>query len=280
MENFTFKLEGPIFHDGIPIHIAIKAWDNFQAIIDKTYLVSTESNRIGAKEREKYYLKANSFEHSSFLTNFEIFLAGTQLALPLLGELGPQNLWEYTKETFNFLRLICQQDDHNPQDVKVDVRNSQNTIVHIGDTQHHFHGPVFQIAEKSLPKYQDLAHLLDQGKIEKISAGNKTNPEMVLCLKDKHLFDFPTKVQDQPIEVKCEIFTFNKFSNVGKLRLSDGQAIPSGDYSFSISGDQDNVNYIYSMLQPLVTINCLLEFAISPLGAELISHLHITGIAT
>ena len=92
------------------------------------------------------------------------------------------------------------------------------------------------------------------------------------------MFDFPTKIQDNPIEVKCEIFTFNKFSNVGKLRVFDGQTIPSGDYNFSIFGDQDNVNYIYSMLKPLVTVKCLLEMAISPLGIELISHLHITVI--
>jgi len=38
MENFTFKLEGPIFQEGVPIHIAIKAWDNFQSIIDRTHL--------------------------------------------------------------------------------------------------------------------------------------------------------------------------------------------------------------------------------------------------
>jgi len=279
MENFTFKLEGPIFQDGIPIHVAIKAWDNFQSIIDKTYLVATESHRIGAKEREKYYLRATSFEQSSFLTNFEIFLAGAQLVLPFLGTLGPQNLWEYTKESFNFLKLICthREDD---QKVKIDIKDSQNTFVQIGDNHYHFHGPVFQIAEKSLPKYQDLAHMLDQGKIETISAGEKDSPAMVLKLDDRKLFDFPTKVQDDPIEVKCEIFTFNKFSNVGKLRIFDGQTIPSGDYNFSIFGDQDNVNYIYSMLRPLVSVKCLIEMAISPLGAELISHLHITGIVS
>jgi hypothetical protein len=38
MENFTFKLEGPIFENGVPIHLATRAWDNFQAIIDKTNL--------------------------------------------------------------------------------------------------------------------------------------------------------------------------------------------------------------------------------------------------
>jgi len=279
MENFSFKLEGPIFQDGVPIHVAIKAWDNFQSIIDKTYLVATESHRIGAKERDKYYLRATTFEHTSFLTNFEIFLAGTQLVLPFIGTLGPENLWEYTKESFNFLRLICTHKE-DAQKVKIDVQDSQNTNVQIGDNHFHYHGPVFQIAEKSLSKYQDLAHMLDQGKIETISAGEKDNPEMVLRLDDKNLFDFPTKVQDDPIEVKCEIFTFNKFSNVGKLRIFDDQSIPSGDYNFSIFGDQDNVNYIYSMLKPLVTVKCLLEMAISPLGAELISHLHITGIVS
>lgn len=277
MENFSFKLEGPIFQEGVPIHVAIKAWDNFQAILDRTYLVATDSQRIGAKEREKYYLKATTFEHSSFLTNFEIFLAGTQLAFPFLGTLGPQNLWQYTKDTFHFLKLICTHKEDS-QNIKIDVQDSQNTFVQIGDAHHHYHGPVFQIAEKSLPKYQDLAHMLDKGKIESISAGDKYKPEMVLKLDDKNIFDFPTKVEEEPIEVKCEIFTFNKFSNVGKLRIFDGQLIPKGDYNFSIFGNQDNVNYIYSMLKPLVTIKCLLEFAISPLGAELIAHLHITGI--
>ena len=279
MENFSFKLEGPIFKEGVPIHVAIKAWDNFQAIIDRTYLVATDSQRIGTKEREKYYLKATTFQHSSFLTNFEIFLAGTQLALPFIGALGPQNLWQYTKDTFHFLKLICTHKEDS-QNINIDVQDSQNTYVQVGDVQHHYHGPVFQIAEKSLSKYQDLAHMLDEGKIESISAGDKHKPEMVLSLNDKNIFDFPTKIEEEPIEVKCEIFTFNKFSNVGKLRIFDGQAIPKGDYNFSIFGNQDNVNYIYSMLKPLVTIKCLLEFAASPLGAELISHLHITGIVS
>lgn len=279
MENFSFKLDGPIFQEGVPIHVAIKAWDNFQAIIDRTYLVATGAQRIGAKDREKYFLKATTFEHSSFLTYFEIFLAGTQLALPFLGSLGPQNLWQYTKDSFHFLKLICTHKEDTTKTI-IEVQDSQNTFVKVGDTHYHFHGPVVQIAEKSLPKYQDLAHMLDEGKIESISAGDQLKPEMILKLEDKNIFDFPTKLEEDPIEVKCEIFTFNKYNNAGKLRISDGQVIPGGDYNFSIFGNQDNVNYIYSMLKPLVTIQCLLEFAISPLGPKLIAHLHITGIVS
>jgi hypothetical protein len=48
----------------------------------------------------------------------------------------------------------------------------------------------------------------------------------------------------------------------------------------NIFDTQDNVNYIYSMLKPLVTIKCLIELAISPLGPELISHLHVTGVGS
>jgi hypothetical protein len=252
---------------------------NLTLLFSDSLLVATESQRIGNKERDKYYLRATTFQHSSFLTNFEIVLAGTQLIIPFLGALDPQNLWEYTKQTFDFLKLICTNKE-GVENVKIDVKNNQNTVVTIGDVHHNYYGPVIQIAEKSLPQYQDLAHMLEQGKIETISAGGGNNPEMVLRLEDKNIFDFPTKIEDIPIEVKCEIFTFNKFTNVGKLRISDGQTIPKGDYNFSIFGNQDNVNYIYSMLQPIVTIACLLEYAVSPLGPELISHLHIKGIVS
>ncbi|WP_319526650.1 fructose 1,6-bisphosphatase [uncultured Desulfosarcina sp.] len=279
METFSFKLDGPIFSKGVPIHVAIKAWENFQSIIDKSYLVATQTHRIGKKERERFFLQATSFEHSSFLTNTEIILSGVQLALPLVTVFGPQNLWEYTLESFNFLKLICSHKE-DPQGVKIDVKDNTQTNVHIGDIVYNFNGPVFPIAEKALPKYQDLAHMLDEGKVEEISAGKKDNPEMTLTLDDKKLFELPTKVEDDPIELKCEIFTFNKFNNVGKLRITDGQTIPSGDYNFSIYGNQDNVNYIYSMLKPLVSVKCLLEIAISPLGVELIHHLHITGIVS
>lgn len=120
--------------------------------------------------------------------------------------------------------------------------------------------------------------MLERKKIERISAGDRNNPEMILRLEDKNLFDLPTKVQDEPIEVKCEIFTFNKFNNVGRLRVFEDQLIPSGDYNFSIFGDQNNVNYIYSMLKPLVQVKCLIEMAVSPLGSEAIASLHITAI--
>jgi hypothetical protein len=279
MEQFEFKIDGPIFQEGVPIHVIIKAWENFQSIIDKTYLVATTTQKISPKDRKKYYLRAKEFKRESpFTTYFEILLSGVQLALPLIPVLGPQNVWNYTIQTFNFLKLICsvKADEKKPE---IDITNSQHVYVHIGDNRYNFPGPVYQIAEKALPKYQDLAHMLEPGKIESISAGKKEQPEIELKCEDSKLFDFPTKLEKEPIDVKCEIFDFNKFKNSGKLRVTEGQPLPTGDYKFSIFGTQDNVDYIYSMIKPLVTIQCLVEMAVSPLGLELIDRLHVTGIS-
>lgn len=104
-------------------------------------------------------------------------------------------------------------------------------------------------------------------------------------MEDRTLFDIPTELQPDAIPVRCEIFDFNKFKNNkfknnGRLRVSDGQPIPPGDYGFAILGTQDNVEYIYSMLKPSITIKCLIETAINPFGTEKIAQLHTTGISS
>jgi len=277
MEFFEFKIEGPIVEVGIPLHLAIDALENFQGIIDKTYLVGANLQRMTAKERESFELKVKNFKLGSLITDFEICISGVQLVLPLISALGPQNVWEYTKETFKFLKLVFSA-MHSGQNPTYEFNNNRDFTVNTGDTHQHFHGPVIFIGEKALPNYQALAHLLEQGKVEAISAGSRGHPEIVLGPEDRTLFDLPTEFQEQPIRVECEIFNFNKFKNSGKLRINDGQVLPSGDYSFSIFGSQNNINYIYSMLQPQVTIECLVEVAVNPFGKEIISKLHVVGI--
>ena len=279
MEDLEFKIEGPILENGVPIHVAIDALENFQGIIDKSYLVAAGLQRISAKERESFQLKAKHFKLSSFITDFEICLHGVQLALPIISTFGPQNVWEYTKETFRFLKVICSA-MHSDKKPTYEFKENKDFIVHVGETHQHFYGPVFQIGEKALPNYQALAHILEQGKIEGISAGSKENPEISLRSEDRTLFDLKTNLQNQPIKIECEIFDFNKFKNNGKLRVKGGQLIPSGDYSFSIFGSQDNINYIYSMLKPIVIAECQVEYTITPFGTDKIGHLYVIGISS
>ena len=34
-------------------------------------------------------------------------MQGVQLGLPIVSSFGPQNIWDYTKETYTFLRIVC-----------------------------------------------------------------------------------------------------------------------------------------------------------------------------
>jgi hypothetical protein len=45
-------------------------------------------------------------------------------------------------------------------------------------------------------------------------------------------------------------------------------------------GNQDNVEYIYTLLKPQVTLLCLVEESISPFGGTVVHKLHITGVGS
>ncbi|WP_421171616.1 hypothetical protein [Aeromonas dhakensis] len=280
MNEMQFKIDGEKLKDGVPLHIAIAALDQFQKIVDKSYLGVSGNKRLTQKERDKFFIRTTEIKHGSLLTYFDIALQGVQLGLPFVSVYGPQNVWDATKDTFNFLRTVCTAVQNGKQPV-YEFSNNGDAKVHIGDEVHHYHGTVIKIGKMALPNYQELATLLGKNKLNEISAGPVKNEvkDIFLGVDDSGAFDVPTKIQKDTIELHCEVFDFNKYKNAGKLNVSvAGQEIPVGEYSFSILGNQDNVDYIYSMLKPVVILNCLVELAISPFGGEEIHLLHIIGI--
>ena len=56
--------------------------------------------------------------------------------------LGPQSVWDYTKESFNFLKLIFSAAQKGQQPT-YSFHDNQKFTVQIGDTHHHYHGPVY-----------------------------------------------------------------------------------------------------------------------------------------
>jgi len=282
LNKLQFKIDGPALKEGVPIHLAVSALDNFQSIIDKSYLVATNSKKISPKERERYFLKATEFKEGSLLTIFEISLIGVQLGLPLVSDFGPQNLWEYTKETFEFLKFVCGA-VQNGEKPTYRFENEGDVTVQVGDVEHRYHAQVIQIGQLSLSSYQDLAHLLDAKKLDEISAGKHKSktPDIYLGANDQKIFDIPTRIEKDSIELKCEIYDFNKYKNNGKLSVNlSGQEIPQGKYNFAILGNQDNVEYIYSMLKSEIVLYCLVEMASNPFGEDNVHKLHITNVGS
>ena len=96
--------------------------------------------------------------------------------LPFAGTLGPQNIWAFTKDSFAFLKLICES-VQNDEKSTYEYKNNGDVKVRTGDIINHFHGPVIQIGELALPSYQALACLIDPQKFDHISAGPKKHKE-------------------------------------------------------------------------------------------------------
>ena len=275
-----YKIDGPALRDGIPLHIAAASLDYFQAVLDKTYLIAVGSKKMSGRDRNVFQLRASSFSRGSLLTNFEIVLTGAQLTLPFIGTLGPQNVWEYTKDTFNFLKVVCGavQKGEKPQYV---FQNNGDVTVKTGNTVNNYYGTVIQIGELALPSYQNLAHLIDPKKLDEISAGQseQEKPDIFIGKNDRDIFDIPTRIEEETVRLLCEIYDFNKYKNVGKLSVKNkNQPVPIGEYNFTISGSQNNVDYIYSMLKPQVELICLIEMESNPFGDDKVHKLHITGV--
>ena len=232
------------------------------------------------RDREIFNLIASEFKAGSLLTQFEIVISGVQIALPFVSSFGPQNIWDYTKDSFNFLKLVCGavQKGEKPT---YEFNNEGDVTVHIGDTHHHYHSQVIQIGKIALPNYQNLAGMIDPKKLDHISANpvNQDEPDIYMGKNDGNMFDVPKRIEKETVSLRCEIYDFNKYKNIGKLSIAEsGQPVPEGEYNFELFGSQDSVDYIYSMLKPQVDLHCLIEIESNPFGEDKVHKLHITGV--
>jgi hypothetical protein len=269
--------------NGIPLHILLSSLNDFQDIIDKSFLgLSGDKKRISKEDRQSYFLSTKGIQHKSIETTLDIVLASYPVVMPILSSFGPKGLWDFTKETFDFLKLIFSKfkEGKEPQyEFKTEGLNSKMKV-HIGDTTTNFNAPVYIVGQNALPSYQSLTGILENNFIESITMTDKINrgSNISLGVEDKELFRLPSKVEDQQIELLCEIFDFNKHNKSGKLTTVNNDTIPKGDYSFEVIGSQDIIPYIEAMLKREVRVKCLKEITKDPFGKAKIAQLQIITV--
>ena len=187
--------------------------------------------------------------------------------MPFYSAVGPSGVWDYTKTTFDWLIAIFEKFKAGQQPT---YSAKENSVVIVDNSQHTtiYNGPVIQIGEQALPYYQNMtARIKDEG-IDEITFG-KGNSEIKLASHEKELFNLAAVIDKKPTKFKCEIFDFNKFDDIGKLSVFQGQEIPSGEYRFKVVGDQDSVKYIQAMLRTEVTVSCLREIVPDPFAPDM-----------
>lgn len=277
MSDFRFKMEGPVFDDGMPLPIALSSLQEVQAIFDKTYLVLAGSKRITKKDREHFYLKTFNVKHGSLESDLQIVYELAQFTLPAIAAYNSNDIWDLTQQGWDFLKYIYGLAAKGEKP-RYEARDNSTINVYNGDNVKVYNAPVVKIGEQSVNHWRALNHKLKEGQVNNYSLGTPNEPEIKLTSLDKNIFDNPTHIDKVPVEINCDIYDFNKRNNAGKLTITESSDLSDGDYSFTVVGDQDYIEYISSMAKPEVKAVVLKEVSINPLGETRIKRLHIIEV--
>lgn len=275
-----FEMHGPIFENGLPIPLTIKTLESVQGIVDRSFLVLANKIKLSSADRAQFFLRSRDIHHSSLRTDLELIFAIAQPILPFISNLGPTGVWEYTKQSFEFLKLIfAAQKEGQPIQIKNNGDGNTFQVVTGGQTNV-YNGPVFNIAAGALPHYENLTRQLASDRVNDIRLGQGDRRDIAFTLSDAELFHLPSTIEEQIIPVSCEVFEFDKYDGSGRLSVFPDQPISKGEYKFSVVGDQDLTEYIESMKHSQVVVTCLKETVDHPLFGSKIVSLQVTNVRT
>lgn len=278
--ELQFDVKGPVFEGGIPVPLLVESLTHVQGLLDKSYLGLIGRRRLSKEERHRFYLRTPGVSHASLHTDLGIIFTGAQLALPIVGFLGPSGVWEYAKQAYEFAKTVF---GSVKQGQTVNYTwNADRSEIHVntGTQTHIFNGPVYNIAALSVPHYQGLANLGEPGEVSDVRLGAGDRRDLHFRPQDRELFALPTRIEDVPYSVRCEIFEFDKIDRDGRLRVLPAQAIPPGDYRFEVVGSQPVASYIEAMLEKVARVTCLREVSENPISGERIYRLQVVAIGT
>lgn len=276
MDEFKFKMQGPLLDKGIPLHVALSSLQDVQSIFDKSYLVLTGGKIMNQKDREQFYLNTYNIQHGCLESDLKIVLDLAQHSIPVLTAHAASDIWGLTQKGWGFLKYVYELAEQGRQPTY--QANQEGSIIVInGNDNQVFAREVVDVGRASVPHWRSLNHKLKQGRIENYSMGNVSNPEITLGHNSRTIFDNPSKIDTQPLTIVSDIFDFNKRENVGKLSVLEGD-LPDQDFSFKVLGDQDRVDFISSMLKSSVEMTVLREIIVNPLGESWVKCLHILEI--
>ncbi|MCU7369868.1 hypothetical protein PEC18_03035 [Paucibacter sp. O1-1] len=184
------------------------------------------------------------------------------------------------ENAFDFLKAIHEL-AHQDKTVQITQDGNGNTAVTAGDVHINYHGPVYQIGTQIIGAVREMDNLLEGEEVKKIALeGPDSTPVLELTSDMKGLFQPPTRIEDAPVKISCDIFDFNKYDKAGKARVASDQAIPPGNYRFKNIGDQAVEEFILSITESQVQLNCLIKYQNDPLTESNISEILVMSVVT
>lgn len=282
MDNLIFRMNGAAFDDGYRLDKMVSGLHGTQQILEGVYKGVTGKSRLSKSDREHYKLIAQNVEHGSLLVTLGALFSGVQQTLPFLPSLSPEDMWGYTKASAAFLYNIYKA-AHEGKSVSINQGEESTSVITQGDenTVQIYTGPVFQIGTQIITGLRTLDDTLEENSVEEIFLGSKLekDPAIKMSFEEKGLYYPPISIDEEPKTINCDIFDFNKYERVGRLKVLGSQKIPEGNYKFRVVGRQEVESYILSMTEREVEVHCMVEYENDPLRESRISTLLIIDVA-
>jgi len=278
-ESINFKMVGPILKDSIPLDIALAGLNSFQSILDKTYLNVSGNKRVSRKTREEFRITFIEIHKGSLEAYLELIVAtgiATQMTMPFITSLTPKEIWNLTTDAYNYLKFVLEPISKG----KLPTYNQTGDgmiLVNNGDGEITINKNTYILGQDVYNDYQELAKLTKHD-VDRVCFEKKDVSKIEIDKSNSNIFFPKAQVLPEKVQIKCEIFDFNKHKMGGKISVPPEQPISEGEYNFDLIGDQDMVPYIESMLKTQVKINCLQEVAPNPFGTTNILKIQVIDI--
>lgn len=277
MDPYKFEMKGLAFDDGDRLDKVAAGLTALQHVFDGQFRALTDKKRLSEQDRRLLQVRIERYEDGSFIAILGAIYTGVQAVLPFV--YGAPNVWEATKSAFEFLEALYKA-AHEGKEVAISQNGDGNTVVLSGDTHQVFNGPVYQIGTQIIGAVREFDELLEGDEVREVALKGPDNVPVLRLTSDmKGLFLPPTRIDETPVKVSCDIYDFNKYENVGKARVSVDQPIPPGNYRFKNIGDQSVEEFILSMTESQVLLTCLIKYQHDPLSESRIAEILVMGVA-
>ncbi len=240
--ELKFKMIGDAFsrEEGYDLFLLSKGLNNFNSLIEKSYLTITDKKRMTIQDRRLMKVKAFDIRPGSFVADLTISLLQTAPALlPIVTPQSSLALWSLVINGMDYLRAVLRE-NMKGSSFMTDVSNetgSVNVFNNNGDVIiNNVHPDTFRYIKKAERNVESITRLIDPSLgFDGIAVSDQLNAknQFMLGVEDKVLFEQKTQLDDEPITFLGELYHVDGDGFKGKVRVHEGaDGVDVGEYNF------------------------------------------------
>lgn len=280
--KLTMELQGNGTVDSFDLRAFSILMFNFITAVDNTHCVLAKQERLSNEKRNELQIHATDIARGSIHIDFDLVIAAAQMIAPLLGWVNPYSIWQYTVQSYNFLKAAGKS-MRKGVTPNVQITESPGALTILGNENLIVvDSGIAAAAARNQEVYRILSDEMEQEGISSMRIKPRDNKDefdhFELSYEDKGIFSNSSFVDENPTTFDANILSLDKERLSGRLHTLAAQSIPEGTYSFKAIGDQDQAIYINALSKTQVKIIGLTENVLDNVSGLKIKRIQIIKI--